>query len=209
MKEQPINERQSLDIITEMIAQTKSRLHLGDGNIMLMWGYLTVSVAGLVWILLYTTHNPVWNYLWFLIGLIGGIATPVMARRQRNKATVKNYTDRLINGIWSLVSLSAVSCTAICFGLILFAGKNAWDIMLVFALLIVGMVESVQGIVIREKSHVGGGMVGMLAGIVTMACIAAKIALDARWFMPVFIFAWICMMIVPGHILNAKARKAR
>ena len=50
---------------------------LGDGNIMLLWGYLTVAVSVTIWILLAGTHNPVWNWLWFLIWVIGGAVTPV------------------------------------------------------------------------------------------------------------------------------------
>ena len=51
-----------------------------------------------------------------------------------------------------------------------------------------------------------GGAVGLLAGIFTICCIAGHVTLYATWFMPIFIIAFIAMMIVPGHILNRKAR---
>lgn len=59
-----MTEKESLALITEMISRTKER-YIGDGNIMLMWGYLTVCVSVLVWVMIALTHNPVWNYLWF------------------------------------------------------------------------------------------------------------------------------------------------
>lgn len=88
MEEKKISEKESLEIITEMISRTKER-YIGDGNIMLMWGYLTVSVAALVWIMLVMTHNPAWNWLWFAIGIVGGILTPVLDRKQRHRTGVK------------------------------------------------------------------------------------------------------------------------
>ena len=83
MEEKRITEVQSLEIITEMIARSNVRRKLGNGNIMLLWGYLTVAVSALVWTLLLVTKNPVWNWLWFLIWIIGGTVTPIMARKQR------------------------------------------------------------------------------------------------------------------------------
>ena len=45
MEEKRINERESIEIITSMIARTKKRYSLGDGNIMLMWGCLTLCIS--------------------------------------------------------------------------------------------------------------------------------------------------------------------
>ncbi len=52
MDEKRINEKESIEIITSMIARTKERYMLGDGNIMLMWGYVTLCVSLLIWVLL-------------------------------------------------------------------------------------------------------------------------------------------------------------
>ena len=84
MEEKKMTERESLELITAMIKRTRER-YVGDGNIMLMWGYLSVVVAALVWIMLVKTHNPVWNWLWFAIPLVGGIPTPMMDKKQKVK----------------------------------------------------------------------------------------------------------------------------
>lgn len=62
MEDKRLTEKESLEVITSMIARTKER-YIGDGNIMLMWGWLTIAVTGLVWVLIARTHNPVWNWL--------------------------------------------------------------------------------------------------------------------------------------------------
>lgn len=209
MKEQKINPQESMDIITAMIDQTKIRLHIGDGNILLMWGYLTVSVSALVGTLLYVTENPVWNWLWFLIMVIGGVATPVMAREKRIRTGAQTYTDRLSSGTGMIIGYGCLAGFVVCLAFMLVGDRNVWSMMLVLALLLTGMNEVVQGMIIKERSLMFGGAVGMMAGIVTLACIIGDVPLYISWFIPVFIAAWVCMMIVPGHCLNAKARRSR
>lgn len=149
MKEQNITEKESLDIITSMIEGTKQRLHMGDGNIFLMWGWLTIAVSVLVGTLLYFTHSPAVNWLWFLIWIIGGTLTPFMSRKK----------------------------------------------------------EAMQGMVLNEKSLIAGGVIGFVSGIVMMGFMLAHFPLTMTWVLPLFITGWVCMMIIPGYSLNAKARK--
>lgn len=208
MEERKITEQESVAIIKAMIERTRERYMLGEGNIMLMWGYLCVAVAALVWVLLLLTHNPVVNWLWFLIWIIGGILTPVMARKQAVRKGAKSYIDKVVSGIWSMVGFSAIAATFCCLGFLLIGGKDTWEMMLGFALVIVPCAEIAQGIVMNEKSMICGGSAGLLAGVFTLCCIAGGVALHASWFMPVFICAFIFMMVIPGHIINNKARKA-
>ena len=94
-----------------------------------------------------------------------------------------------------------------CLGFLLVGGIDVWSMMLAIALIIVPFAEIASGIIVKEKSLIIGGSIGLSAGLFTMACIAGHVALYASWFMPFFIIAFIAMMIVPGHILNNKARK--
>lgn len=207
MEEKKITEAESVEIITSMISRTKDRLVKGSGNILLMWGYLIVTVAALIWVLLVTTGNSAVNWLWFLIWIIGGIATPIMAKRKRMETGATSYTDRLTSNMWSVVGLTAIASTILCLGFLFIAGKDSWNMMFAFALIIVPMAEIMQGLVIKEKSLITGGSIGLLIGLFTMCCISAHVALMATWFMPLFIIAFAAMMIVPGHILNSKAKR--
>lgn len=208
MEEKTISEKESLEIITEMISRTKER-YIGDGNIMLMWGYLTVTVTILVWVLLSATHHPAWNWLWFLIWIIGGIATPIMARKEHIKQGVKNYSDRITSQIWSVVGAMAIVATAMCLGFLLIGGKDSWSMMFAFALIIVPFGEIVQGVILKENSLKVGGITGMVIGIFTVCCIAGRVILSANWYLPVFMLAYIAMFIIPGHILNHKAKSRK
>lgn len=207
MEDKIINERESLEIITSMIARTKERYSLGDGNIMLMWGYLTLIVSVLVWVLLALTHNPAVNWLWYLIWIVGGIATPIMAKKNAVKKGAKTYTDKIISRLWSVVGFSAIAETFVCLVLMFAGGVDAWGAMFIFALIIIPFAEIANGIVLNESSYIWGGSLGLGAGIFLACCIAGKVALAASWVMPLFIAAFICMMIIPGHVINHKAKK--
>lgn len=207
MEERKITEAESIEIITSMISRTKARLVKGSGNILLMWGYLIVAVTALIWVLLVTTNNPAVNWLWFLIWIIGGIATPIMAKKERVASGSKSYTDKLTSQMWSVVGLTGIASALLCLGFLVIGGKDSWSMMFAFALIIVPMAEIMQGLVIKEISLIAGGSIGLLTGIFTTCCISAHVALMASWFMPLFIIAFAAMMIVPGHILNSKANR--
>ena len=207
MEDKKMTEKESLELITSMIKRTRER-YIGEGNILLMWGYVSVVVSALVWIMLVKTHNPNWNMLWFAIGIIGGIATPIMSKKSEKKVGVKSYSDKVTSQIWTTVGIVAVVATLFCIGFG-FKGFNAWGMMLIYPLVIVSMGEIAQGIVVKENALYVGGFIGLCAGIFTVCCLAGRVPLDISWFMPVFIGAFICMMIIPGHIINRKAKQQR
>ncbi len=207
MEEKKINEKESLEIITEMINRTKGRLRIGDGNLLLLWGYTALAVTALTATVLLITRHQASNWLWFLIWIIGGTAGAHVDRRRNGKQQVSTYTDSVTRGLWSLVGFCAILLTAICLVLMLLAGKDCWTAMLVFGLLIVGIAVTIQGVVIKEKCLVAGGAVGVVAGSVVLCCAIGGIALAACWTFPLIAATFLLMLIVPGHILNHKARR--
>lgn len=50
MEEKRINAQEGIDIITAMVEATKNRLSISDGNVLLLWGYLTVAVSVAIWV---------------------------------------------------------------------------------------------------------------------------------------------------------------
>lgn len=205
MEEKKLTEQESLSIITEMISRTKER-YIGNGNIMLMWGWLTIAATGLVWALLAFTQNPLWNWLWFVIPAIGGVATPVMAKKSDRQQGVKTYADKISSQIWLAVSLIAIAASIVCIGFD-FAGIYVWSLMFIYVLIIVPFAEIAQGLIVKEKSLVVGGACGMAVGLFTTSCIIGHIALRAYWFLPTFMLAFACMMLIPGYVINYKSRR--
>ena len=58
-----MNEKESLELITRMIQNSKKNMELGSGNIFLLWGYLSVVTAAVVLLLVWQTGIMKWNWL--------------------------------------------------------------------------------------------------------------------------------------------------
>ena len=206
MEDKKLTEKESLEVITSMIARTKAR-YLGSGNILLMWGYLAVFTSISVWILLAATQQNVWNWLWFAIPVIGMPLTSIMARREKRTDGVVTYYDKITSHLWSIFGVSEIVLTFICLGFSLIGGIKCWTAMIVYTIIAAPFAEIAQGLIVKEKSLTWGGIVGLAIGMVLVCCVTGKIPLLANWFMPLFILFWVVMMIVPGHIINHKAKK--
>lgn len=206
MEDKKLTEKESLEVITSMIARTKSR-YLGSGNILLMWGYLAVFSSILVWILLAATRQNVWNWLWFAIPVIGMPLTSIIARREKRTDGAVTYSDKITSHLWSIFGVSEIVLTLICLGFSLIGGIKCWTAMIVYTIIAAPFAEIAQGLIVKEKSLIWGGIVGLAIGMVLVCCVTGKIPLLANWFMPLFILFWVVMMIVPGHIINHKAKK--
>ena len=75
MEERKLNEKESLELITQMIQNTKNRLETNCGMPFLLWGYTTTLISLLVWSLVVTTRDYHWQYLWFLLPVIAETGT--------------------------------------------------------------------------------------------------------------------------------------
>lgn len=207
MNTQEMTRQESLDLIAEMIESTKHRYHLNDGNIFLFWGYLSVATCLLVWALLSLTANPLFNLLWLLIPIFGGLYTVFQKYPKKNKGYVKTFTDRIIGTLWSLIGSFAWVLLIICFAVQFFFGHGVWFIMLVYAFLVVGIGSAVTGIVVQERSLVVGGCFSAIAGSLFLIAQLMHFPMKAMWVVPLYIVCFMVMMVVPGHIINAKARR--
>lgn len=207
MKEQNISEAQSLNIITSMIAQTKSRIRIGDGNLFLLWGWLVLGVLMLGELMLYLTHHLSWHYLSFIVYVCGFIF-PAMLSRRATGGEVITYTDRISGGVWRISGIALGISYAFCLVMSLCHIAFACFFLRGLTLLIVGMAVAIQGMIIKEKSLIRGGSVGILSSCLILAVANTHNAFAIQFGLILFVVAWICVMIVPGYYLNAKARKS-
>lgn len=208
MEEKKITEKESMAIISEMINRSNATRYISDGNFLLMWGYLTVAVTAAVWALIALTNHPAFNYLYFLVWIIGAAASKSMMRRRRNATGATTYADRLCAGIWSVVGYCFLAATILSVGFLLFAGENCWLSLMLISLLLVGFAEVAQGLVVRQNTLLFGGGVGILAGLLFLCVTIGNFSrLTPDFVYPTFIVAFACMMIIPGHILNNKSKR--
>lgn len=204
MEEKMISEKEGLELIAAMIHNSKKRMELGSGNVLLAWGYVTTLVALAVGVGYAITHNINWYWLWFAVPVVGFPLHLILARRNERERLVKTAIDRFLNGIWAFTGIFFLVMMAMClvFGL---KGYNAWGTMFLLVLPCCGFATMANGVILQEKSLLVGGLAGMFAGGVILICYLCQIDIFCY---DIFAFAlcFTLMMIVPGHIINNKAK---
>ncbi len=186
-----VNEKESLELITRMIQNTKDRMAENSGTPFLLWGYVTVIISLLVWFLLKETGNNNWQFLWFLLPVIAFPATLWSQRKARKM--LKTYIDRVVDYVWTVFGLGAflVSCTAI----------FVWKIPILFViLLMMGMGTALTGLIVNTKVVTIGGVLGAL---LSLGCFYMP-GIDQILF---FALAFVFMMVIPGHYMNSVAKR--
>ena len=66
MEDRKLNEKESLELITQMIRNTRRNLDAGSGNMFLLWGYVCVLLTLVVWAGVGLTQNSGMD-----VGLLG------------------------------------------------------------------------------------------------------------------------------------------
>lgn len=191
MDERQLNENESLELISRMIRNTQQNLEKESGIPFLVWGYITVFVSLSVWMILSKTDDYLWHLLWFLIPAIGWPLMHFLIRKKEKE--VKTYVDKVISYVWISFGIAALltSITAIFF----------WKIPVLFIiLLLISTGTVITGMIIRFKIIITVGFIGMLLSFICLFVPGLNQIL-------IFAGAFLVMMIIPGHILNAKGRR--
>ena len=196
------SEAQSLELITSMINDSRARLARNSGTPFLIWGYTTVAISILNYILCQCDIRCWW--IWWLIPIIGWAGMMIWGRRDNG---AKNYIDRVISIIWSVLGVSFVW--------IMFAFVYYHAPILFLVILIAGIGTTMTGFIIRDKATKICGIVAMASSmlfplkhwLMIRYVDFNDIALQSEWlcadnllFAAIFFF----MMVIPGHILNSK-----
>lgn len=162
MKENNFSEKDSLELISQMLKQTKDNLGVGSGNIFLYYGYSAFFISLIVFGFVYFTANNVWAALWFLMFVPSVI---ICVKDKKDKPHVVTYMDKAIANTWlvigALFSLTVVAIIVLglCVGLINFT------LMLPLSLIYAGIGTSITGIIMNEKVLVYTPLLSFLIAI--------------------------------------------
>lgn len=204
MEDKKITPQESMAIISSMIYASKQRVAMPDLRISIMWASLTIVTAAVVLALSLTAYAPWVNFIWFAIPVIGFPVMMLMARKNDNRKGVKTYVDKISDGIWRIVSSIAILVTVICIVFQAAGYYGAWLSMLFYAFIVVGFGAAIQGIVIEERSYVFGGMFSAIIGFAVMALSFCGVSLSVVWAIPLYIFCFLLMFIVPAFIISRR-----
>ena len=201
MEERKFTEKESLELISQMISASRQRLQKGSGNPFLCYGYTSLAISVATFLISRFSGNYVWNLLWILM-FIPAIVLWIKDRGEKPETT--SYIDRMLTNTWKVVlmlmllSLVVIVCSG--FG----AGVVNMMLMLPLALIFVCTGTLITGLTIGE-----GGIVGMtvIAFAIPVLLLSAMVAGDR--YLPVWNLAgglsFLFSLVIPGHIINRKS----
>lgn len=191
MEDKKLNEKESLELISQMIRNTQQRMVRSSGSPFLIWGYTTIGVAVLVYFLVANTGNHAWNWLWFLIPIVGWLITWLTFKKQ--ESGVKTYIDRIVLNTWLIIGSTSILLSLASFFISL--------PILFINVLLISLGASITGMVIRFKPILFSGFLGIVLSFLCLFISYPTVIL-------VFALIFLIMMVIPGHILNYKSRKS-
>jgi len=192
MEDKILNEKESLELISKMIQNTQTKLESGKGKPFLIFGYIAFIVSIAVYVLLVTTNNQYANLLWWAIPLLGGLFMYKFGRSKDKYA--KTYIDRMINTVWAVIGTVMILVS-------FFAFFNHSFPMVSLMLLLSGIASTLTGLIIKYVPIVICGIIG------TLTCVLPFLFYGSEKVL-IYTVAVFVMMVIPGHILNYKGRKA-
>lgn len=194
--EKKFNEQESLQLISEMIAQARGNAKEGDGKYSLLWGYI-ITIAALAHFasLLYSVKEGI-EYS----GLIWGVATPVglvitaiLSIRDKKKEIIRTYTDSITGSLWI-----GFMCSMLLSGFIL-SGRYGFliypmaTVLLTFTLFV------------NSRAYKMNWMYLYLA--VCLVCAILYKFVPTIYYPLLMAIAMTCGTIIPGHIINHNAKE--
>lgn len=205
MEEKKLTEKESLELITQMINSSKQKMEVGNGNQFLYWGYFTAILSVLLFTLISLTNSYIWTWGWMLMFGVW----PLIAYKKRQKpAAVVTYTDKVINQVWQVMGWM-FGFTFITSGVVEFILYHQANFitMLPLSLLYCGLGVSITGIIIQERWMIYSPLVAFIICIYMFTMLIHNEPVTIVWYL-YFGFSFVIMMIIPGHILNHKGKQS-
>lgn len=189
--DQPISEKQSLQIIEGMITSTRKDI-ADNGAFYLLWGY-AVFVAALTHYYLFSINYELHFLPWPIIMPLAGVGSFIIGARMEKKVKMKTQLDVISQYVW-----------AACFGGIAlsigFMNKIGF--------------ENFQALIVIFYSiglFISGGMYRfrplIIGGVLAFACGTAMLLVSYEYQLLLSALSILISYIIPGHLLQRKANR--
>ena len=199
MEERKLNEKESLELIAQMIQNSKKNLQVGRGNQFILWGWLGAITSLVVMGMLMWTKNPMWNWLWFAIPVIGW---PVMMwQMKKEKKPVVTFTDKVLKAVWMSIGSIGMLGT---FLMAIYAKNMMLMLPGVSILIYIGVF--ITGAILDDRALKTRTFCALLL-IMMASCHIVFMQDDFYWYYITFSLGFIVMLVMPGYHLNKEAKK--
>ncbi len=190
MAHNELTEKESLELITSMIQQTKNNYKQEGSFYFLLWGWVIMLANFSHYYLAVHTSYP-HPYVVWLITLPAAVVTIVFSVRSARKARVVSHLDRLYGRVWMGVAVGIV--------IVLVFMKDVNYMHNAIIILLSGIGTYLSGSILKFKPLIYGGIVLMVASMVAFNVSVA----DQYLVGGISIFAG---YLIPGYLLRNKEK---
>lgn len=190
--ETKFTEQQSLQVIQDMIENTKAKFQ-DNGFFYLLWGWLVLIASASHFIMMQLGIEYFW-LAWPITMIAGGVTSGIVGYRMGKKAQVKTIFDTTIVSLWY-----AFTITLFIILLAAGAGKISWSMANVFIIALYGLGTFISGKMMQFNPLIFGGIFSWV-----LACVG--IFLPAIYSMPLVSVSIIVAYLIPGYILKSRAK---
>ena len=206
MKDQKLNEKESLELITRMIANTRTNLDNGSGNMLIAAGGGILLTTLLVGILYYFTGSTNSFFIWNIIPFVVWFYYLRLPKKEEKLIT---HLDKVVTSIWANISAFCLAVPAMLFVSSLGENGIEWTQTLTIALiciemLLVSLGLGIMGSVIKFKALNIAGIVGMVLAVLSFMLEGSSVIYK---IMIVFVIWATAILIIPGIKLNRHIKK--
>lgn len=202
MKENAFSEKDSLELITLMIQQTKKKMEVGSGNVFLYYGYSVLILSVIIFLLVHFTGHRLWSFLWLLM-FVPSILIQLKSAKEKPK--VITYTDKAVANTWivlgTLFGLTFLTILLLGFSI----GSANFILMLPLSLLYAGIGTSITGVLTQSRILVYSPLPGFITSIYMLIELTVNNELAHPFWDLCFGISFLIMMVIPGHIINRQA----
>lgn len=192
METKEMTPEQSLQIISDAINRSRKDFERNSGTPMILWGTVVLAVSIAIWLVLRTTSNPVWNFLWFSVPVLGWAAGRLFIKDSRNKGA-KNFINETIGQIWIGYGIFATTIALI---LAFIAPQQIGAIILA----LLGYGTFMTG---RTLKNIYITIAGIITGIGGAAILYLLKTYDATL---IFTATALISLIIPGIMMNHRTK---
>ncbi len=206
--ETKFTEQQSLNLISEMIAQARNNLQKHSGTAMIFNGYMVAFTALLNVVLIFILPNPNQSFLvWFLM-IPGFFVDRIIDKKIDRQSLVKTHIDKIITTTWRGFGMAVVLFLGIIFGYGYFMQNPKMFVLITpVIMLMAGAAEFITAKACRFKPFSYGAYI-LWGGAV--CCLASYVFVHSWSGITHFIILAICMIlgfVIPGYKLNKLAKE--
>lgn len=197
MEEKTLNEKESLELIARMIQTTRKNMEIGQGNLLLYFGYFAAVLGVVIYICIRLMGNGNFAMLWMLMFVCW-----LVVHRISKKPEVITYTDSAIASVWKVIGVM-FCLTAVSLPIISMLDSGVLSVLMMpMSLFYMGIGTAITGVIIKDKVTTYLPLLGMLIPLYMLNSIMHH--LFFYWWHLLFSLASVIIFVIPGHIINSK-----